>query len=88
MVREERDFDCKHEIKLLDGLKLFPAFDSHKLDIAVTVRESDKCHFHRRSAVSEDQGASCSALMRLLLRRTQRKGKHTETFRGRKESRC
>lgn len=54
------------------GIKIPSCFASCMLHAAVMVRESDKCHFHRHPAVSEDQGASCLALMCLLLREKRR----------------
>lgn len=63
----------KDEGKMVEEMKTTSCFVLYVFPAAVMVRETDKRHFHRPSAVSEHQGASCSALLRLLLTRTQTK---------------
>lgn len=53
--------------------KSLPVLSCMCFPAAVMVRETDKRHFYRPSAVSEHQGASCSALPSLLLTQTQTK---------------
>lgn len=73
----------KDERKTNNGIKTLPAL-SFMRHAAVTVRESDKCHFHERSAVSEDQDAVCSDLMHL--RRTTRKCDRKMSFTSSKQT--